>query len=389
MKAFWMAQQWTVIGFLIVTTLIEISNWFTLRHLEAFTVLPRVPHISILVPARNEEKVIERCVTSLLGQDYPDFNVLVLDDASSDGTGEIVRRLAEHDSRLRVLQGQPLPAGWIGKHWACQQLLEQADGEYVLYVDADTWLDAAAVRNGVSAMLTWNLDLLSAIPREMVGTFGELLTVPMPVWSFFALLPMWLAFHTKTSLLASAIGQYMMFRTASLRKAGGFERIRSNVVDDLALARLFKASKMRWRLADGTGRIFCRMYEGFWNSVRGFSKNLYAVFYHNPLLFIFVWLIVLMVYTAPIAILAAAALGYAFPLQGIVTAVSAVGLSVLQWGIIAARFKFPWVLSLTWVVGQPVCVFIAFRSLLQSITRHTTWKDRVVCSSQHQQGGRK
>ncbi len=382
MRALWASQQWTVIGFLVVTTVIEISNWFTLRHLEEFTELPCVPRVSVLVPARNEARVIERCVRSLLDQDYPDFDVLVLDDGSTDGTAEILHKLAIADQRLRVLQGRPLPAGWIGKHWACQQLLEKADGEYVLYVDADTWHHPSAVRNGVAGMLTGRLDLLSAIPREVVGTCGELLTVPMPVWSFFALLPMWLAFHTETPVLASAIGQYMMFRTTSLRQVGGYERVRSNAVDDLSLARLIKASRMRWRLADGTGRVSCRMYHGLRGCVEGFSKNLYAVFYHNPLLLAFVWLFVLMVYSAPIAVLMAAVCGYAIPPQGILTALGAVALSILQWGIIAVRFHFSWTLCLTWIIGQPICVFIAFRSMAQSLTRRTTWKDRVISSSQ-------
>lgn len=386
MRQFWASQQWTVIGFLLVTTFIEISNWFVLRRLEEFTTLPRIPRISVLVPARNEERSIERCVTSLLAQDYPDFDVLVLDDGSTDGTRELVNRIAARATRLRVLDGQPLPSGWLGKHWACQQLLEHADGEYVLYVDADTWHHPAALRNGVAAMLIGNLDLLSAIPHEVTGTFGELLTVPMAVWSFFALLPMWLAFHTRTPLLASAIGQYMMFRTSSLKEIGGFERVRSNAIDDLALARLVKASGMRWRVVDGTARSSCRMYHGLNECVQGFSKSMYAVFYHNPLLLTFVWLFVLMIYSAPVAVLVAAALGYAIPSQGIGTALGAIGLSILQWGVIAARFHFSWVLCLTWILGQPLCVFIAFRSMVLNVTRRTTWKDRRITSSQRPSG---
>lgn len=382
MRQFWASQQWTVIGFLVITTLMEVSNWFVLRRLEEFTTLSRVPRVSILVPARNEERSIERCTTSLLAQDYSDFDVLVLDDSSTDATRELLDRIAARDARLHVLDGQPLPPGWLGKHWACQQLLEHADGEYVLYVDADTWHDPAAVRNGVSAMLVGDLDLLSAIPHEVTGTFGELLIVPMAVWSFFALLPMWLAFHTRTPLLASAIGQYMMFRTSSLKEIGGFERIRSNAVDDLALARLVKFFGMRLRLADGTNRIFCRMYRGLRESVQGFSKNLYAVFYHSPLLLAFVWLFVLMIYSAPVAVMVAAVLGYAIPFQGIVTALGAISLSILQWGIVALRFHFSRALCLTWILGQPLCVFIAFRSMVMNMTRRATWKDRRISSSQ-------
>ena len=382
MRQFWASQQWTVVGFLVVTTLIEISNWFVLRRLEEFTALRSVPRVSILVPARNEERSIERCVQSLLAQDYPDFDVIVLDDGSTDGTRATLNRIAAEDARLRVLDGQSLPAGWLGKHWACQQLLEHADGAYVLYVDADTWHHPAALRNGIAAMLIEDLDLLSAIPHEVTGTFGELLTVPMAVWSFFALLPMWLAFHTATPLLASAIGQYMMFRTSSLKRIGGFERIRSNAIDDLALARLVKASGMRWRVVDGMARSSCRMYHGLRECVQGFSRSLYAVFYHNPLLMTFVWLFVLMVYTAPVAVLAAAVCGYRMPVQAVWTACCSVILSVIQWSLVAIRFGFSRHLSWTWVVGQPLCVFVAFRSMVMNITRRATWKDRRISSSQ-------
>jgi hypothetical protein len=164
---------------------------------------------------------------------------------------------------------------------------------------------------------------------------------------------------------------------------GGFEQIRSNVVDDLSLARLIKASRMRWRLADGTRRVSCRMYRGLRDSIQGFSKNLYAVFYHNALLLTFVWLVVLMVYSAPVAVLVAAACGYTISPQGIVTALEAVALSVVQWSIIAVRFQFSWALSLTWIIGQPICVFIAFRSMLLSLAHRTAWKGRAVSSSQN------
>ncbi len=144
---------------------------------------------------------------------------------------------------------------------------------------------------------------------------------------------------------------------------------------------------MRWRLADGTSRVFCRMYDGLLDSMRGFSKNLYAVFYHNPLLLTFVWLVVLMVCSAPVAVLLAAAFGYAIPLQGVLTALGGVGLSIVQWSIIAVRFRFSWALGLTWIIGQPICVVIAFRSMVQSLMGRNSWKDRTIKSSQRPQSG--
>jgi chlorobactene glucosyltransferase len=378
MREFLALLLWAVIGLLLLSCLVELSNWFVLRRLEEFTALPRAPRVSILVPARNEARSIERCVASLLAQDYPDFDVLVLDDESTDGTGEILHRLAAGDRRLRLLGGQPLPAGWIGKNWACHQLLEKEDGEYILYVDADTWHHPAVVRNGISAMLAGKLDLLSAIPQEVTGSFGELLAVPIVVWGSFAVLPLWLAFHTKTPLLASAIGQHMMFRASSLRQIGGFQRIRSKINDDVSLAHLVKGSGMRWRIVDGTGRVYCRMYHGFRETVEGFSKNLYAVFNHNPLLLTFVCLLTLMVYTAPITVLLAAALGYPISYMSVGTCVGAIGLSVLEWSIIVLRFHFPWVLCMTWILGQPVFVFITLRSMWQSLSHRASWKGRIV-----------
>ena len=382
MTQLWVFQQWIVAGFLVVTCLIEVSNWFVLRRLEDSPALVLVPRVSVLIPARNEERSIERCIVSLLAQDYTDFEVLVLDDESTDATRAILSRLAASDRRLHVLEGQPLPTGWMGKQWACQQLLEKASGEYVLYVDADTWHHPAAVRDGASAMIAGQLDLLSAIPHEVTGTFGELLTVPEGIWALFAVLPLWLAFHTKTPFLVSANGQYMMFRTSSLKRISGFERVRSNAIDDLALARLVKASGMKWRLMDGTGRVNCRMYEGLHECVEGYSKNTYAVFYHNPLLTASICLLVLMVHTLPVAVLLTAVCGVKYPVASIWTAAGSVALSVVQWGALAVRFRFSLNLCWSWLIGQPFYVFIAFRSMVKTTTHRATWKGRTIRSTQ-------
>ena len=151
-----------------------------------------VPRVSILVPARNEERTIAACVQSLLSQDYPDFEILVLDDASEDRTGALVRQF-EKDPRLRTLRGTPLPAGWLGKPWACHQLAQAASGEVLLFTDADTVHHPKMLGDAVAALQAERVDLLSALPRLRLATWSERLVLPILLWSVHTFLPLCLA----------------------------------------------------------------------------------------------------------------------------------------------------------------------------------------------------
>ena len=134
-----------------VLLLIALLNVWTLRRATRHKTAARLPKVSMLVPARNEEVTIERCIRSLLAQDYPDFEVLVLDDGSTDRTRAIVRALAGADPHLTALDGCPLPEGWLGKNWACAQLAARATGELLCFTDADTVCRPEALRVAVSA----------------------------------------------------------------------------------------------------------------------------------------------------------------------------------------------------------------------------------------------
>ncbi len=129
MGSFWAYHQFSITAFAACLVLIALSNWRLLRRVEDCAPPARWPRVSVLVPAHNEEINIDDCVRSLLTQDYTDFEVIVLDDQSRDRTGEILAELASQDRRLRVIAGQALPEGWLGKHWACQQLAELATGD--------------------------------------------------------------------------------------------------------------------------------------------------------------------------------------------------------------------------------------------------------------------
>jgi chlorobactene glucosyltransferase len=244
----WIDHLGGIVVFLAILLLISFFNLLTLKRLGQFPTPAACPRVSLLVPARNEARNIETCARSLLSQDYPDFEVIVLDDESTDGTGEILARAAAQDARLRVIHGQPLPAGWLGKNWACKQLSQAADGDYLLFTDADTRHDPAMLREAIAAATASKADLLSGMPQQEVKTWSEQLLVPLLAWSFMAFIPIALAERVRAAFLSVSIGQFLLFRRSAYAAIRGHEAVRDKVVEDFELARRIKQAGLQWRL---------------------------------------------------------------------------------------------------------------------------------------------
>ena len=145
---------------------------------ESGSTPPDPPLVSVVIPARNESHNIERCVRSVLTSDYPRLEVIVVDDGSTDGTGEIARRSAGTDSRVRVIETGALPAGWFGKQWACETGARHSHGEIILFTDADTVHSSDLVTRSVNAMLRRSADLFSVLGRQELGSFWERMIQP-------------------------------------------------------------------------------------------------------------------------------------------------------------------------------------------------------------------
>ena len=204
-----------LIAFQVVLLLIVLSNAYVLWR-TARQDRPRdFPQVSVLVPARDEERNIARCIGSLLLQDYPAFEVIALDDQSTDGTHAILEKMARAETRLRVLHGRPLPPGWLGKNWACAQLAAQSDGTLFYFTDADTFHEPGALRAAVTALGGEHADLLTGFPRQVVRTWGERLIVPVFGWALYCFMPLWLAYRLKASVLSIAVGQMLLFRRSA------------------------------------------------------------------------------------------------------------------------------------------------------------------------------
>ncbi len=239
----------------------------------------RKPLVSLLVPARNEERNIERCLYSLLAQDYEVFEILVLNDHSTDGTRAIVERISVSDERVRLIEGKPLPSGWVGKGFACHQLFQEAQGEYLLFVDADTWLAPFAVSSSMAATRERKADFLSLMPHEKTQTLSERLSIPfinLAVMWFFPLRKIW---GSPNPLFSFAVGQFMLFRRGAYLAVGGHAAVRAEILEDMVLARRVKELGLKALLLDGQGAVFCRMYQNLREVWNGFSKFLFTVFH--------------------------------------------------------------------------------------------------------------
>jgi len=364
--------------FVFIMLLIAVINTLTLRNLNDYKSPRSYPRISVLVPARNEEDNIYPCVKSLLAQDYPDFQVIVLDDNSTDLTGAILKDFACRDERLRIIKGLPLPHDWLGKHWACHQLYRASDGGLLMFTDADTVHTPDTLRCAAAALEAENADMLSIIPRHKLVSWAEKLVMPIFALGVFANVPLPRRLRPKDIKVLSSSGKLMLFRRRSYEKSGGFEAIKQNVLDDLQLPQEITAAGMRYRLLDGTNNVSCRMYHNLKEVHEGLSKNTFAAFGYSMPLSIFTWLWVTFVFWEPVIALGIRGIpDYPPPLSLGLAAISILA-SILLFTVYSQRFKFPLHMVLFYPFSILLMTTIAFSSMVLTLSGQTTWKDRKL-----------
>ncbi|MBC8044131.1 MAG: glycosyltransferase [Rhizobacter sp.] len=269
---------------LCVFVIILVKNLFDLKPLPRAEVNSETqPRISILVPARNEAANISRCALSLLRQDYANFEVIVLNDNSDDGTDEVLEGLQQLHPHLKVIAGTPLPDGWLGKCWACKQLADASTGEYLLFTDADTMHEPASIKRALAAMQTSKADLLSIITDQEMKTVWERLVIPLIHFSVLCYLPVKLIWTNKSPLFAFANGQFLFFNREMYKKIGGHEAVRTAMVEDVWFVKAVKAAGGTVKIYDGIDAVRCRMYRSLKDVWQGFSKNIFAGLGYNVL----------------------------------------------------------------------------------------------------------
>jgi chlorobactene glucosyltransferase len=240
--------------------------------------------VSVLIPARNEEENIGRCLESLIDQNYENYEIIVLDDQSTDRTREIITGYErKYPDLIKAVQGKPLPeSGWAGKPHAMQQLSEYATGDYFLFTDADTVHSKESIAWAVTNIEFHRVDFVSGYVFQELKTFGERLIIPgMYIMSAF-ILPLWLVPSTRIPGLSFAIGQMIMFKRHAFEAIGGYAAISEYISDDIFIARELKKAGFRIIFLDIRKYVRCRMYEGYGASFNGIQKNLYDFLKNRP-----------------------------------------------------------------------------------------------------------
>jgi chlorobactene glucosyltransferase len=340
------------------------------------------PPVSVIIPARNESATIATVVRSVLASRYPEIEVIVVDDRSTDDTAAAVGRMAAEDSRLRLLSGSPLPAGWYGKPWACAQGALAATGRLLLFTDADTRHEPELLGRAVGALQREGADLVTVAPHQRCVTLWERLIMPQ-IWLLLAV-----RYHPRRVNAARrerdviANGQFILTTREAYDAVGTHGAVRHEVAEDLALAQAYLRRGRRVHFAFAERFMETRMYHSLPQLVEGWSKNLYLgsrrSFPNEPVLSALVPMILvsaLLFWLVPLAVLLAGALGVN-EARLLPAAAAATGLSALFWTLISHGMEIPLAYGLGYPLGSAMALYIVARSIWRG-GRRVEWRGRV------------
>jgi len=326
-----------------------------------------VPRVSVIVPARNEERVIERTVRALLAQDYPALEVIIVDDRSTDMTPQLLESI--HDSRLIVVHGDEKPAGWLGKPWALHQGSLRATGELLLFVDADVIYEQGAITAAVAHLQRRNAAMISLLPRFEMRGFWENAAMPQLAMTLFTYIPTWLGDRRQIGALAVGGGPGNLVYRREYDEAGGHVALRDAVVDDVSLARRLRKNGRRTETVRADDFVWLRMYHGAGEIIDGFTKNAFSVFGRN--------------YVVAFATLAGTVivhfLPYPFALFGNVYAIATVIVISLTRALLFRSLRYPmWSAILLHPFTTVIWFWIFLRSTwLTGVRRQLHWRGRT------------
>lgn len=327
--------------------------------------------VSVLVPVRDEEKNIAECIKSLAAQDYPDMEIIIYDDCSSDKTLKIARRYAAETEGITIIRGGEPPPGWTGKNHACHKLACAARGDVLIFTDADDRHSTDAVSRTVGYMQKWNVSLVSAFPEMITGSFAEKLILPMIDMIIYSMFILWSARFVPWNIFAAANGQWLAIERETYDKIGGHSAVRNFVVEDVAIARRAKKQGFKILTASGLSSVKSRMYESRAQVWQGLSKNIFGLTNYNVALFAMLLSILFASCVAPFIII--------FILPGNIFVQAAVAGNLLWRTALSLRFRHNVLISvLLHPVSVTILIFIGINSWYLSNFRSVAWKGRNI-----------
>ncbi|MBY0588803.1 glycosyltransferase family 2 protein [bacterium] len=284
MNLTWLEQTLVVgYGVIVAICLIRHFIWGWAMRATPFLAPGRVdwptgqaPRVSILVPAKDEEKGIQACLESLLEQDYPNFEIWVVNDRSVDSTAQIVEEVAKKDPRVNLLSIKHLPEGWTGKTHALQQLQAHVRGEWLLFVDADTRQHPTSLSISIQDSLRNKTDMLSVMPALDMKSFWERVVQPFAAMCLMILYPLPRVNDPKRKEMGFANGQFILVRRSAYDAIGQHTLVRDKFVEDVHLGRLIREKGLSLRVAMAPDLVSVRMYASLTEIIRGWARILYS-----------------------------------------------------------------------------------------------------------------
>ncbi len=269
---------------ILLMVLANAAKWPALRRAGT----PTRAAVSVLIPARNEELHIADAVRSALDQGLPVREVLVYDDHSEDATGRIVERLRRESDRVRIVEPEPLPEGWLGKPFACDRLAAVASGEWLLFLDADTRLQAGAVAAMLDAVTQYRVTFLSCWPAILAESLQEKIFMPMLNFVVFSLFPTPMQLKDRSPALGLAHGACLFLHRETYHAVGGHSCVRQELFEDTMLARAWRQAREQSLCLNGRRFVAVRMYTNLQEIIAGFSKIAYPAFRRERSFWLFI-----------------------------------------------------------------------------------------------------
>ena len=394
------AWQWTAVAIYGVVLAGAVG-----RHLACHNVIRRTtfltpasqrwsgpaPKVSIIVPAKDEAANIEYCLDALLSQDYPNYEVILVDDRSQDETAAIAERIARRDRRLRVLKVVRLADGWTGKNHALHFAQRHAKGDWLLFVDADAWLHPACLSVLLHDAAQHDAGLSSLLPRMEMRSFWERAVQPLAATMLMTLFPLPKANDRNRSDGGFANGQFMLIRRTAYDTIGGHEAVKDKFVEDINIGRLIKKHHLGLRVVVAPALASVRMYASLPQIMRGWSRIFYAAVNARPAI---LWAFVVMLFVLSVlpwiilpACGIAALAGAAGPFTALIAAM-ALAQEFLQTTVFGRAYRAGYS-PLRLLVWRPLATLTMITVLLQTIrlckTHNVVWRGTqyaTMCQSE-------
>jgi chlorobactene glucosyltransferase len=348
-------------------------------YLALFTKKPRLtsgPRVSVLVPARDEEENIGRCLDSLLKQTYRDYEIIVYDDMSGDATWEIISGYAAKFPSVRAVKGLDLPEGWFGKPHAMQELASHATGEYFLFTDADTVHGEQSISWAMTNALAHRADVLSGYTRQVPKTFGEVAVLSNMFLNAVLFMPLWIIPLIRLPFASHIIGQFIFFKASVFKAMGGYASVRHKISEDIYMGRELKKRGHRLVFLDVKNHVACRMYRSFGGAIDGIAKNIYDFFEKHVISIVALTVFIAGGLVLPVVLLPLEILTHGSHIH---LAAATVGLFFGAWALFLYNRGMVWYAPLLYPFLFILLIYIGWKSVIaDTIGKGYLWKGRIV-----------